>query len=434
LSKKARKIGKKHGRDVSWLLAYPNVILVYSIFQEKITKGQPTGKACIKIRVSKKLPLSALKADEVIPIAINDIPTDVEEGLPIIALADESEHRKKIRPLKGGLSIGAAAAYKGATGTACCLVKDKKKPSSKKIMLTNQHVCWIPISCGQSKNQCQPGLADSGGSSVGNKIGVYKRYCEDPLDRPDNWQSDKKYAPKLHHIDAGLIELDDGIVERNEILHRGILVGKQRVKIGEAWFKTGRTTYCTGPFKIADDNASVRVQYANCMDYIYRKRFEHQIIFENPDAKNLDSGDSGSALHTGDAGAVIGVKSESGIKIGGLCFAGSSGANGVGVAHHWSDLEQYGEIELDAEEAPPPECKEGSIEILEMCPDGQTWKRRRVCKNGKWMEETQQCPTPPPPDESIVTATIRVFVDGVEKEVILVKGKKIKAEQETICV
>jgi len=418
LSEKARKIiGAKHGRDVSWLLAYPNVILVYSIFQEKITKGQPTGKACIKIRVSKKLSLSALKADEVIPTAINDIPTDVEEGLPIIALADESEHRKKIRPLKGGVSIGAAAAYKGATGTACCLVKDKKKPSSKKIMLTNQHVCWIPISCGQSKNQCQPGLADSGGSSVGNKIGVYKRYCEDPLDRPDNWQSDKKYAPKLHHIDAGLIELDDGIVERNEILHRGILVGKQRVKIGEVWFKTGRTTYCTGPFKITDDNAAVRVQYANCMDYIYTKTFEHQIIFENLDAKNLNSGDSGSALHT----EIINQT----VKIGGLCFAGSSGANGVGVAHHWGDVELYGEVELDITEAPPSECEEGSIEILEMCPDAQTWKRRRVCKNGKWMEETQQCPTPQPTTRMVVTITVNGKAETHEYQ-----GSKIKVTQE----
>jgi C1A family cysteine protease len=39
---------------------------------------------------------------------------------------------------------------------------------------------------------------------------------------------------------------------------------------------------------------------------------------------------------------------------------------------------------------PVPECVEGTIEILEWCPDG-TWKTRRVCKIGKWVQESQPC-------------------------------------------
>jgi len=385
LSEIVRKIGEKHSRDVSRLLEYPNVILVYSIFQEKITKGEPTGIPCIKIRVSKKLPICALKPEQIIPAMIENIATDIEEGQPVVALVDESEHRKKIRPIQGGTSCGAAAAYQGATGTLMLpKVKDRKDGAIR--ALTNQHVGWIPISCGQgSKNQIQPGLAEKS-QEQDLVFGTFKRVCEDKLDRPDNWNQLPEYAPKQHHIDACLITSNPSLVDKNVILHRGDVTGKRVVKIGEAWFKTGRTTKCTGPFNIQDDDAGLNVQYMNCINQIYVKTFIHQILFENPNAENLDAGDSGSPLH------------DALVMIGGLCFAGSSGANGVGVAHHWSDVEQFGELDLIVEEAPPPpECEEGSVEIIEYCSDGVTWKRRRVCIGGTWREESQTCPEVPPP-------------------------------------
>ncbi len=46
---------------------------------------------------------------------------------------------------------------------------------------------------------------------------------------------------------------------------------------------------------------------------------------------------------------------------------------------------------------PPSKCREGSMEILEYCPEGVTCKRRRVCVGGNWVTETLSCPTPPPP-------------------------------------
>jgi hypothetical protein len=45
-------------------------------------------------------------------------------------------------------------------------------------------------------------------------------------------------------------------------------------------------------------------------------------------------------------------------------------------------------------------CTEGTIEILEYCPDGVTWKRRRRCVGGQWVEESQTCPTEPPPTKN----------------------------------
>jgi len=58
-------------------------------------------------------------------------------------------------------------------------------------------------------------------------------------------------------------------------------------------------------------------------------------------------------------------------------------------------------VYITVEEAappPPPPCKEGQVEVLEYCPDGVTWKRRRVCRNGVWVEETQECPGKPSPE------------------------------------
>jgi hypothetical protein len=47
---------------------------------------------------------------------------------------------------------------------------------------------------------------------------------------------------------------------------------------------------------------------------------------------------------------------------------------------------------------PPPKCTEGKVEILQDCSDGATWKVRRVCHDGQWVMETQNCPTQPPGD------------------------------------
>jgi hypothetical protein len=51
---------------------------------------------------------------------------------------------------------------------------------------------------------------------------------------------------------------------------------------------------------------------------------------------------------------------------------------------------------------PPPECTEGSILVLEYCPDGVTWKRRKVCVGGKWQEQSQTCPVAPECTEGAV--------------------------------
>lgn len=39
-------------------------------------------------------------------------------------------------------------------------------------------------------------------------------------------------------------------------------------------------------------------------------------------------------------------------------------------------------------------CSEGAVKVLETCPDG-SWKQREVCRNNKWVPESQMCPAQP---------------------------------------
>ncbi|GAH03563.1 unnamed protein product, partial [marine sediment metagenome] len=37
------------------------------------------------------------------------------------------------------------------------------------------------------------------------------------------------------------------------------------------------------------------------------------------------------------------------------------------------------------------ECTEDEEEVIEWCPDGYTVKRKKICRNGRWVEEDYEC-------------------------------------------
>ena len=55
----------------------------------------------------------------------------------------------------------------------------------------------------------------------------------------------------------------------------------------------------------------------------------------------------------------------------------------------------HGQTSFRVEGSPPQVCTEGAVNVLEMCPDGQTWSHRQVCRNNALNDEYQQCPTQP---------------------------------------
>lgn len=84
------------------LLKKKNVIL-YGKGKKVIGKVK-TDRPAIRVGVSKKVPLSELKKEDVIPAKINGVETDVFQTEEIKALA--VDRTSKIRPAPGGVSIG----------------------------------------------------------------------------------------------------------------------------------------------------------------------------------------------------------------------------------------------------------------------------------------------------------------------------------------
>jgi hypothetical protein len=62
--------------------------------------------------------------------------------------------------------------------------------------------------------------------------------------------------------------------------------------------------------------------------------------------------------------------------------------------HPWAHNEYYevAIVNLTVINNVTPVCSEGAVNVLETCPDGQTWSHRQVCRNNAWVDEYQQCP------------------------------------------
>ncbi|MGB9760416.1 MAG: hypothetical protein ACPLZG_11360, partial [Thermoproteota archaeon] len=96
------------------LLKNPHVTAVDNYLRPRIRGGKEVPEEkCIRVYVEKKLPLSALKEEEVIPKTVGDIPTDVVESGKIVALilmpvpkSLEFDPKARVRPITGGISFG----------------------------------------------------------------------------------------------------------------------------------------------------------------------------------------------------------------------------------------------------------------------------------------------------------------------------------------
>jgi hypothetical protein len=64
-------------RHETELLRYPNVVGVATGMRTK--QGSPTGEYCLVVYVTKKVPKSELRTEEILPRALDGIPVDVVE-------------------------------------------------------------------------------------------------------------------------------------------------------------------------------------------------------------------------------------------------------------------------------------------------------------------------------------------------------------------
>lgn len=291
-------------------------------YGRKYTQGRQTKQEAYVVMVSKKVPVSELDPQDIIPSKFAGIITDVLEVGGIKALS-EPERVARQRPAFPGVSIGH---YEVSAGTLGAVVYDND--TGDKLILSNNHVLANTTDGKDGKARIgdtilQPGAYD-GGTDL-DAIGELLRFIPikgdaTPVTCP--WMlllekflnyitrlRGRTYQLKLMKMDEEENLVDAAVAQpymedlvMDEIMGVGLVQGIGRVDLGEIVKKSGRTTGITEGEVIIID-AAVRVNMGDRMAL-----FTDQTITTNMSAP----GDSGSlVLNTGN-------------KAVGLLFAGSN--------------------------------------------------------------------------------------------------------------
>ena len=140
LLSRARALKPRIARE---LRGYPNVTGVGVGYRR--VRGRRTDQVCIRVYVRRKLPRNELRAQDVLPEAVEGVPIDVIEAR-FKAHQDGVENRQHFNPLVGGIIIGNPAS--DSFGTLGVSVFDNVL--GEDMILSNWHVL-----CGRS--DCRPG-------------------------------------------------------------------------------------------------------------------------------------------------------------------------------------------------------------------------------------------------------------------------------------
>lgn len=257
---------------------------------QKFKQGKRTSVVSIHIYVEKKVPLEAIPRRERLPTHFRKVPTDVIETGRLFAQVPIAQRR--LRPAKGGCSVGFHGEGFVMAGTFGCLVTD----GTRRYILSNNHVLANENALPLGRPIFQPGELD-GGVVPGNRIARLSKFKR------------IRTVPALNRIDAAIAALDANNLASPLILPSVGKLGSTTVPaaVGMKVHKHGRTTgYTRGT--IIDVSADVNVSY----DF-GTARFGDQIIVV---------GDSGSFSAAGDSGSLI--VGRTGNRATGLLFAGSA--------------------------------------------------------------------------------------------------------------
>jgi hypothetical protein len=132
------------------LIARRNVVAVG--VGRKVVEGRQTDQLAIVVSVIAKRPREVLPASELVPPAIDGIPTDVVRTGPIFAFQNPTG---RFRPAPGGVSIGHASITAGTLG---CVVQK----NGRRYILSNNHVLANSNDASVGDPVLQPGSADGG--------------------------------------------------------------------------------------------------------------------------------------------------------------------------------------------------------------------------------------------------------------------------------
>jgi hypothetical protein len=300
---KLQKIIDTHKNE---LLAMENVVGVG--VGNKIVGGVDTGEEAVVIFVVKKKSETELKAESIVPMKVDDAPTDVVEVGTLRLLGTERTSYQ--RPASPGVSVGH---YMSTAGTLGAIVYDKK--TNEPYILSNNHVIANinDGSNGRSKLGdpiLQPGPYD-GGTVEKNTIANLVKFVPIHSIHYGNSNSgefiptDEMYRSKSNKVDCALAKPVSPDAVSPEVMGLGKVNGTAEAGVGTKVVKSGRTSEVTKG-KVTAVNATLKVNFDE----------NEYGIFEGQMVSNMKSlpGDSGSIVVDGDNRAV------------GLLFAGSDTA------------------------------------------------------------------------------------------------------------
>jgi len=283
------------------LMSMPQVVGV--ALGHKMVGGLDTGAQAIVVLVEDKLAEVVLPAAEVVPPSVAGIPTDVQvvgklwAGPQPLATVEAIALTRRMRPVRGGISVGHHGITAGTIATGCYDAGASPGMPSKFYLLSNNHVLANSNNAAVGDAILQPGPYD-GGTTQNDTIGHLSRFVEIRF-------VDGSATPPVNEVDAAIAEVD--LVDLDRHVHwvgdlRGIVAVPA---VGLALSKCGRTTgFTTG--QIVNINATVDVNYGQGKI----ARFIGQLVTSPMSAP----GDSGSLVADLNGNAV------------GLLFAGSQQA------------------------------------------------------------------------------------------------------------
>ncbi len=307
-AKEIRVVKEKHGASI---MAKKNVVGMGVGYKE--TKGIKTDRMALVVMVRKKISAEQLREEDVIPVEIEGVITDVIEVGEIVALQARTD---RWRPAPGGVSIGH---YKITAGTLGVLVRDEE--TDEILILSNNHVLANSNDGTQGDPILQPGPHD-GGTAAGDTIANLERFA------PIQFESEPSPSPcplskaaagvanflaklfgskhrllavvvqQANQVDGALAKPVSTDLVSNEILEIGSVTGDREAELGMEVKKSGRTTGLTaGTVQLLD--ASVQVGYGGGRTAL----FTNQILTTNISK----GGDSGSLLVDGEGNKAVGL-------------------------------------------------------------------------------------------------------------------------------
>lgn len=265
----------------------------------KQTGGAKTSTLCIVCSVKKKVKADRLSAQDLVPSAVDGMPTDVVETGVIRALQAPTG---RFRPAPGGVSVGHVAITAGTLG--CWVTKN-----GRKVILSNNHVLANSNDAEIGDSILQPGPFDGGGfpqDHIANLtqfvpiafegepsdcpfanavISIFNAGCRVISSNTRYRVSKLQAADNL--VDAAIATPLNSADVKDEILNIGPIQGTVQGELGMAVKKSGRTTgFTTGEILQVDVTANVQYGAGRIA------RFTDQLLA----GAMSQGGDSGSAV------------------------------------------------------------------------------------------------------------------------------------------